>query len=316
MISSAALSPLCAVVRDELVSFLRRIASPKAGGWEQGLVEQLNTLWSTSFDLFDTAISAQADPVRVQSPAISLFGTATPTNFWSVLQGTQVANGLFSRFLVFESNARPDEQFPPVPVTVPTALKDDLAELYRFGCTEPLQMAQLNDPNIKFEPPPMPWTSEAEEVYRQLGKRIKREIDADPSQEEYLGRVAEQAMRLAEIRAAGITGHRAKVDAADMTWGADLASILVTRMMNRSRDCLPQTVRGEFAEKIVDYVIRHGLVTERELQKHVGSRYSVRDVKDMLNQSIASGAIVKLPNGSYASPAWVEANKANPTKKT
>jgi hypothetical protein len=36
----------------------------------------------------------------------------------------------------------------------------------------------------------------------------------------------------------------------------------------------------------------------------------------MLNQSIASGAIVKLPNGSYASPAWVEANTANPTKKT
>ena len=57
-------------------------------------------------------------------------------------------------------------------------------------------------------------------------------------------------------------------------------------------------------------------MTERELQKHVGSRYSVRDVKDMLNQSIASGAIVKLPSGSYASPAWVEANKANPTKKT
>jgi hypothetical protein len=83
----------------------------------------------------------------------------------------------------------------------------------------------------------LPWANagcdnEAEEVYRQLSKRIKCEIaagcDDDPSQDvsqdanQYLRLVPEQAVRLATIRAAGRDGHRAKVDVGDMTWGADL----------------------------------------------------------------------------------------------
>jgi hypothetical protein len=232
--------PLCAVVRDEIVSFLSRLTNPRSSSWEQSLLDMLCTLWSTGFDQFDTTITASTDAVIVQSPAISLFGTATPAKFWPVLQGAQVSNGLFSRYLAFESNVRPDAQKIPVPVTVPAALKDDLAELYRFG-REPVSLAQLNDPNIEFEPQVLPWANdEAEEVYWKLDKWTKREIDNDPGQEEYLGRVPEQAVRLATNRAAGRAGHRAKVDTADMTWGADLASILVTNAMNQAQASLPQ----------------------------------------------------------------------------
>jgi hypothetical protein len=154
--------PLCVIVRDEIVSFLSRLTNPRSSPWEQCLLDMLCTLWSNNFDQFDTTISAQADPVYVQSPAISLFGTATPAKFWSVLQGAQVSNGLFSRYLVFESHARPDAQKIPVPVTVPAALKDDLAELYRLG-NDPLSLAQLNDSNIELAPQVLPWaSSEAE----------------------------------------------------------------------------------------------------------------------------------------------------------
>jgi hypothetical protein len=294
--------PLCAVVRDELASFLSRLTHARASPWEQSLLAMLCTLWSTGFDQFDTTISAQTDPVIVQSPAISLFGTATPANFWPVLQGTQVSNGLFSRFLVFESNARPDTQKVPIPITVPAALKDDLAELYRFGITEPLQMAQLNDPNIEFTPQVLPWANdEAEELYWRLNKWTKREIDNDPSQEEYLGRVPEQAVRLATNRAAGIAGHRAKVDVADITWGADLASILIRKMANQSRGCLPQTPRGQFVESLVNYIISRGSVTRKELQQHIKGKHRTGEIADMLKQSIEAGDIIAIPNG-YAAP--------------
>ena len=62
-----------------------------------------------------------------------------------------------------------------------------------------------------------------------------------------------------------------------------------------------KTVRGQFAEKLVGYIVQHSLVTERELQQYIRSRYSTRDVKDMLTQSIGSGAIVRTPEG-YAAP--------------
>jgi hypothetical protein len=86
-----------------------------------------------------------------------------------------------------------------------------------------------------------------------------------------------------------------------MDWGDKLASILVTKMANQSRGCLPQTTRSEFAEKLVDYIVRHGSVTEQELYHYVGNRYSIRDVKDMLAQALAAGRIVRTLNG-YAAP--------------
>jgi hypothetical protein len=292
--------PLCAVVRDEIAGFLGRLVHPRASAWEQSLLDMLCTLWSNNFDRFDTPMSAQADPLIIQAPAISLFGTAVPRKFWPVLQGSEVAGGLFSRFLVFESYARPDEVLPP-PSVVPVALKDDLAELYQFG-NPAFEMVHLINSNIRPEPQPLDWgNAEAKGVYQRLSKWVRGEIDNDPSQEEYLRRIAEQAIRLATIRAAGIAGHRGKVDAAGMTWGADLASILVTKAMRQSQDSWPENSRSQAAEKLVRVIVRRGSMTLREIQQYIRSRYNSREITDILAQSVISGAIVKTPTG-YAAP--------------
>jgi hypothetical protein len=173
---------------------------------------------------------------------------------------------------------------------VPAALKDNLAELYRFG-------------NGSAEPWVLPWANdEAEEIYRRLVERIKREIANDPSQEEYLGHLAEQAIRLATIRAAGRSGHQcgvqAKVDAADMTWGADLAMALVANTMERARERPPvRTARSVFDEKVVGYIVRHSPVTKQDLWRYIGGRYSTRVVLNVLTRAIKAGLIVKTPTG-------------------
>jgi hypothetical protein len=303
--------PLCAVMINELIRFLNRIVNPRSNGYEQGLVGNLCELWSTRFTDYGTTTSAQSDLVIVQSPAISLFGTATPDAFWQVLRGAQVAAGLFSRFLVFESYARPDEQlFLIEPDSVPVALKDDLAELYQFG-NNSFETAQLNDSNIRLDPQPLDWSTlsaddaevkaKAKGVYSRLNKWARGEIDKNPSQEEYLGRITEQAIRLATIRAAGIAGHRGKIDVAGMTWAADLASILIMRAMKRSQASLPQTARGQFVESLVNYIVSQGSMTRRELQQHIKGKYPTRDVADMLKGSIEAGDIILTPNG-YAAP--------------
>jgi hypothetical protein len=109
--------------------------------------------------------------------------------------------------------------------------------------------------------------------------------------------LAETALRLATIRAAGREGHLARLNAEDMAWGADVASTVVTAMMNRSQDCLVPTVRGEFAEKLVGYIVRRGS-TRREVQHYIRGRYSTREVADILTQSIEAGFIVKTARGS------------------
>jgi hypothetical protein len=163
----------------------------------------------------------------------------------------------------------------------------------------------------------LPWgnagrSDEAEEVYRQLNDRVDREIDNDASQEEYLGRVPEQAIRLATIRAAGIAGPKAKVDVADMTWGADLALALVTNTMKRARERPPvRTARSVFAEKLIDYIVRHGSVTEQELWRYIGGRYSTRVVMNILTRAIKAGLIVKTAEG-YSGCSPRGASRINP----
>jgi len=117
------------------------------------------------------------------------------------------------------------------------------------------------------------------------------------SKQAYFGRVAEMAVRLATIRAAGRAGARARVDVEDMTWGADVACLALIDMMNRSVNYLPQTLRGEFADKLIQIIRQSGSITRRQLQQRIRSRYRTQEISDMLNQAVEAGLIKRTLTG-------------------
>ena len=106
-------SPLSIVVIDEIAGFLGRITSPKSSYWERRLSGKLREQWSCSFGAIGTMTAADYSDTRIMCPAMSIFGTSTDAEFWSVLQGSEVENGFFSRFLVLSSNRQAPEQDPP-----------------------------------------------------------------------------------------------------------------------------------------------------------------------------------------------------------
>jgi len=294
-------SPLTVVVIDEIAGFLGRIISPQSSYWERRLSGKLREQWSCSFGVIGTMTSAEYAETRIQCPAMSMFGTSTNTEFWSVLQGAEVENGFFSRFLVLASNVQAPDQDPQAgALEVPEALATRLAELYCWK-GNPLATAQLNDPEIRFEPYILPWAApEARECYRELIEWVEHEIEDDFRKQAYLGRVAETAVRLATIRAAGREGAAAKLDLSDMQWGANLTRTAVTAMVDQSVDCLAQTARGDFTDRLVRMIQRHGTISRRKLQQHVRGRYRTQEVNDMLSQMIEAGLIIKTANGYAA----------------
>jgi hypothetical protein len=294
-------NPLTIVVLDEIAGFLGRITDPRSSHWERRLAEKLREQWSCSFGAIGTMTSAEQSDIHIQCPAMSVFGTSINAEFWAVMQGSQVENGLFSRFLAFESSAQAPDQDPPGdPQHVPKPLAAWLAELHCWGGSR-LAMAQLSDPGVHFRPDVLPWTSrEARDCYQELVRWVEREVADDFRKQAYLGRVAETAVRLATIRAAGRTGPGARVDPADMVWGADVASIAFTGMMQRSIDSLPLTARGEFTEKLLQIIERRKTVTRRELQQCIKGRYRTQEIADMLKSGIEAGRIVATPNGYTA----------------
>jgi hypothetical protein len=208
---------------------------------------------------------------------------------------------LFSRFLVFEDAVEVPERDPLISDEVPDRLKTRLAELYEFG-NDQLGMVQVLNSKARLEPQDVPWLgAEAREIYYRLSKWVDHEIANDASKRPYFRRLAETAIRLATIRAIGIAGHQAKIDIADMNWGADLASLLITRMMKQSQDSWPENSRSQAAEKLDSLIIRRGSMTVREIQQYVRSRYNSREIVDILNELVAAGRIVKTPTG-YAAP--------------
>lgn len=294
-------SPLCIVVIDEIAGFLGRITSPKSSYWERRLSGKLREQWSCSFGAIGTMTAADYSDTHIQCPAMSVFGTSTDAEFWSVLQGGEVENGFFSRFLVLNSNYQAPDQDPPGdPFKVPPALAARLAELYLWD-GNPLTTARLNDPEIHFNPCVLPWADrQAHARYRELLQWVEGELDNDMSKQAYLGRVAEMAIRLATIRAAGRNGSAARIDLSDITWGADVASIAITGMINQAINTLAQTARGEFTEKLIGIIRRHGSITRRKLQHRIKGRYRTQEVNDMLSQAIEAGIIVRTTNGYAA----------------
>jgi hypothetical protein len=294
-------NPLTVVVLDEIAGFLGRITDPRSSHWERRLAEKLREQWACSFGAIGTMTSAEQSDIHIQCPAMSIYGTSTSTEFWAVMQGSQVENGLFSRFLALESNAQvPDQDPHDDPQYVPKPLAAWLAALHCWGGSR-LAMAQLSDPGVHFRPEVLPWTSrEAKDCYQQLVRWAEREVEDDSRKQAYLGRVAETAVRLATIRAAGRTGPGARVDPTDMTWGADVASIAFTSMMQRSIDSLPLNARGEFVEKLLQIIERRGTITRRELQQRIKGSYRTQEVADMLKSGIEAGRIVATPNGYAA----------------
>jgi Protein of unknown function (DUF3987) len=274
--------PLGVVVIDEIGDFLGRIARSK-NAWERGLVAALRTQWGKSFQTFGTTTSAEHEGVDIECPAMSIFGAATREAFWEILQGAEVRNGFLSRFLALASEFRAEDTDPPLdPSEVPEALADNLVKLFLWGGT-PLELAQLTNPNMRFRPHVLSWeTPEARACWQDLVKWIEAEVESDISKEEYFGRLAETAIRLATIRAAGRLGPDAKVSLLDMEWGAGLARAVVTLMMERSAESFAQTARGEIAAKILAFVQRKGEVSRRDLQRFLHANYSTRDVDDIL----------------------------------
>jgi hypothetical protein len=71
--------------------------------------------------------------------------------------------------------------------------------------------------------------------------------------------------------------------------------------MVRTRSCLPLTARGELVEKIYDYIIQQGSVTNCEFQLFIHGNYNSLEVRDILTQLIDAKLIVRTLTG-YATP--------------
>ena len=62
--------------------------------------------------------AGQTEPLVIQQPSLTLFGTAVPQYFYKALSGRMLNNGLFARTLVLDAGPRSRGRMPVVLLTL------------------------------------------------------------------------------------------------------------------------------------------------------------------------------------------------------
>lgn len=286
-------SPLGFCAMDEFGAFMARINSRKAGGFEKAVGAILRTAWGSSFSPMPTPEWAQKRSTLIHAPALSLYGTSTPEEFFGALSGLDTSNGILNRFLIFPSLGRPNAVEPTASLdqVSPQIIEGLKLIMHGQGGLVATNLNQADaDPAafmLKCE-----WGAGARELYQAYLTDVESRSDGDPEFAAFHSRAAEYAQRLAFIRAVGRTGRRADVEASDMEWGIAIARHCFSYALEAGRDYIADTEAQARAQEILRAIkSRRGKVLHRQLMEALKHRYSTRDVKDTLDALHQSGAI-------------------------
>ena len=167
---------LCAM--DEFGSFLHRINSKNAGHYERDITGELRKLWGISWSRYDSSETANTKSETVHSPALSIYGTATPQDFYTAVKSPDIGNGFLNRFLILETGPRGPEQFPPANAAkIKPFLEQNLRKLY---LPTPHSIPILNTIIGTGQLGPaqaLQWGAGAEDVYALLSAAVDAESD-------------------------------------------------------------------------------------------------------------------------------------------
>ena len=275
--------PLSLCPIDEFGSFLKRINSRRASGWEQAIAKELRTLWGKSFAPYATPEWAGKESEDVQCPAMTLFGASTAGQFYSAMDGASLEDGTLNRFTIVEGGSPADRDPEFSAVHVPPQIVDGLRDIY-FRSGEQFA-AQLNDfladPAAGGAIRRLEWGDDAAHA---LFRSFVDEIEAkgeDPETGPFYARTVEMALRIATVVAIGRNGLEL-VRLEDLEFGIALARRSAETMIAGAADYMAETEHHANTQKVLRVVKdRGGRIKHSDLlrsMQHVRSR----DLKDMV----------------------------------
>lgn len=281
-------APLTLCAMDEIGAYLARIGHRKASPHERSMTKILRTAWGVSFNSMRTPEWGGRPSEEIQAPALSIYGVSTPAEFFEALQSGDVINGFLNRFLLLESEVKASPRNPTLSALRPT--KELAAELSAFYAGAiALTAADLAAP-LDVTPKVLEWGSGGEDVFSSLCGQIEQ-IEADEALRPFYARTVEMAVRLATIRAAG--RFSPTVDAADISWGRDVALWSAARMAVLAGEHMAGNEFAGYGNRIIRFMRKkQAAVTRREILQHLSGEMRVKEVNDLMEMLVESGRVV------------------------
>ena len=163
----------------------------------------------------------------INQPCLCVYGTTTPIHFWNALQSSNVVDGSLARFIVFQSeDDYPEENEAAGIRTSPPELLGALKLIANGGGRQPAgNLAGMTPgPETAVDPLTVPMTPEARSLFRAFkhDNTAKLREARGTLYTAILARIAENAWKVAMIRAVAADPVTPSIRAVDAAWAIAL----------------------------------------------------------------------------------------------
>jgi hypothetical protein len=207
---------------DEMDGVLRQINLDRESGRES-IPNILLTLYTSAGDVYPVRVRAnQKEPILINQPHLTLFGTATPQYFYEALSKRMLTNGFFSRMNIIDVGKRGAGQRPGSASEIP----EDILETAKWWADFEPGTGNF----LKFNPKPLlvPMSAEAANAIDDLRRQTETEYDKAEAAGDEVARTAwsrtcEHANKLALIYACSENHLSPVIGEPAVNWATEFA---------------------------------------------------------------------------------------------
>lgn len=279
--------PCCVATSDEIgPNLFRKMAHRNSSTHEQAMRGPILELWSRFIGMppFETTRRAKAQPVKIPSPALTIFGVSTPKEFYNAVTSGSVSDGFLNRFLIATGapRGRKNSNVDPDMRKVPASIVDRLKAIVPPGIGNLASGAGVFSLHAHVDEVQMTW---ADDGVTQAADRFEDEIaaamDAEPQDAPLMARAFEYSVRLASLHAVSRGGRHEPVRMEDLAWGAAWAMQSAVDMIGGVKTLMAQNDYEAKFNAVRAVIEDAGIISGRELLRSI-RHISARERDDIL----------------------------------
>lgn len=284
---------------DEFGDWLSGVLGKNAPLHKRQVAERFKTLYSSA-DSFVSGTEYANQKGKdgrakedIMQPHACLYGTTTPGQFWSAIEAGSMHDGLLARMLMFVSPVSYPDEADPDDMDAPPELIETLQEIAAGPGGEVGNLSGLMSASANPEPHLVPASADAEVAIRALRReQLAMQRRAEGTYVTAIAaRWAENAVKLALVRAVSDNPGAPSITVQDVAWGRAVAKHCIDTLL---QDAERHVADNEYERRInraMDLIRKHGPITQRDLIRR-GFKHQERDRVEILKTLVDSGMVL------------------------
>jgi hypothetical protein len=208
---------------DEIGDVFEAINARGSGNWAATIRKAMLELYSKSVGVWFGKETTDEDRLGtpIYCPSLTIIGTSTPARFYGGLSEKNLADGLAARMIFIAPTKRPERARHTdadlrLPESIAAKVKSANESFPWPGLDSPGKWRSADmEPHLA----QVPWAeTAAEDAWLAIEDWQESEIERDDVRDGIVGRFAENAIRIATLRALSRSANRASVTVEDVAW--------------------------------------------------------------------------------------------------